>query len=138
MSNFKTSALKYCKLKPCKRCPILCILVSQNSKHGQFQNFWMYQKYCVKIVSKMSLNTCSNFNFNQICNCNYGMQGLTVNCKYFQKGSISCSLIYISCAPSKNDHQLKQFWCWKHITCSVNNVSCLPKTSKYLSKNEKN
>jgi hypothetical protein len=62
-------------LRPCKRCPILCFVVLWNTKHGQFQNFWMYQKYRVKIVSKISQNTSFDSNFNLIYNYDYGMQG---------------------------------------------------------------
>ncbi len=61
----------------CKRRPVLCFVVWQNSKYGQLQNFWMYQKYCVKIVSKISQNTRSDLNFNQ--KYDYGMQGLTLD-----------------------------------------------------------
>jgi len=60
-----------------KRRPVLCFLVLQKSKHSQLQNFWMYQKYCIKIVSKISWNTCSYSNFNRIYNYNYGNQGLS-------------------------------------------------------------
>ncbi len=41
------------------------------------QNFRMYWKYCVKIVSKNLQNTCSYSNFNWIYD--YGMQGLIEN-----------------------------------------------------------
>jgi len=49
--------------------------VSKNSKHGQLQNFWMYQKYCVKIVSKILPNTRSDSIYIEYT-ITIGMQGL--------------------------------------------------------------
>jgi len=41
------------KVWTCERWTVLYFRVSRNTKHGQFQNFRMYQKYGVKIVSKI-------------------------------------------------------------------------------------
>ncbi len=62
--------------RTCERHPVLCFIFLQNSKQGRLQNFRMYQKYPIEIVSKKLRNTLSNTNFNQIYNYNYGMQGL--------------------------------------------------------------
>ncbi len=35
--------------RTCKRRPVFCFVVSQNSKHGQLRNFRTNQKYCVII-----------------------------------------------------------------------------------------
>jgi len=71
LSKIKLSKIR----RPCERRPVWCFVVSRNSKHGQLQNFWMYPKYSVKIVSNFLQNTRSNSNFNRIYN--YGMQGLS-------------------------------------------------------------
>ncbi len=66
------------KVRPCKRWNIPTFILLQNLKHGIFQIFRIYQKYCVKIVSKMLQNACSDSNFNPIYDYHYGMQGLTL------------------------------------------------------------
>jgi len=64
-------------LRVCKRQKILSFVVSQNLKHSQLQNFWMYWKYRVIIKFLFLQNTRSHSNFNRIYDYDYGTQGLT-------------------------------------------------------------
>ncbi len=68
--------IKMIAVRSCERWNIPTFVVARNSKLGKSRMFWIYQKYCAKIVSKISRNTRSDLNSDWIYNYDYGMQGL--------------------------------------------------------------